>query len=184
MKIKNKVHLIAMVGAMSAMAVVLAILIHFPIFPSVPFLEYDPADIVIYMSTFVFGIPNALLVTVVVSIVQGVTVSAGSGVFGILMHIVSSGTYVLVSGLVYKIITKKSGQILSLTVSTAAGVIATTVIMIGWNLLITPLYMGGTVEEVLSILLFIVFFNVIKAGINGILAALLTYPVRRIVKKL
>lgn len=173
-----------MVGAMSAMAVVIAMLINFPIFPAVHFLEYDPADIVIYMSTFVFGIPTGLIVTLVVSVVQGVTVSAGGGIFGIIMHIIASGTYVVVAGLLYKLLTKKCGQVLSLSLSTIAGVITTTVVMIGWNLLITPLYTGGTIEEVLSMLVLIVLFNVIKTCINGVLAALLTYPTKEIVKKI
>lgn len=38
-------------------------------------------------------------ITLVVSLVQGITVSAASGVYGILMHIISTGTLVLVSAL-------------------------------------------------------------------------------------
>ena len=42
-------------GAMVAISVALVYLIHFPIFPAVAFLEYDPADIPILIGTFVFG---------------------------------------------------------------------------------------------------------------------------------
>lgn len=41
-------------GMLVAIAIVLVYFIHFPIFPAVAFLEYDPADIPILMGTFAF----------------------------------------------------------------------------------------------------------------------------------
>ena len=45
----------AALGMLTALSVVLTWLIHFPIFPGAPFLEYDPADIPILIGTFTFG---------------------------------------------------------------------------------------------------------------------------------
>ena len=37
---------------LTALAVVLAGLIHFPLFPAASFLEYDPADAIVLMTAF------------------------------------------------------------------------------------------------------------------------------------
>lgn len=63
--------MLVMAAVMSAIGVVLALYIHFPLIPAVPFLEYDPADIVIYICTYVFGIPIGIAMTVVVSVEIG-----------------------------------------------------------------------------------------------------------------
>ena len=84
-----------------AIAVVLVYLIHFPILPMLPFMEYDPADVPIMIGTFAFGPLAGIVLTAVTCLVQGLTVSASSGVYGIIMHFVATGTYVLVAGLIY-----------------------------------------------------------------------------------
>ena len=83
---------LAKMGMLVAISIVLVYFIHFPLIPAVPFLEYDPADIPIMMGAFAFGPWAGLLITVVTSLVQGFTVSAGSGVYGIIMHIIATGT--------------------------------------------------------------------------------------------
>lgn len=89
-KQKNLVRL-AKMAMLVAISVILVSIIHFPIFPAVAFLEYDPADIPIFIGTFAFGPIAGLMITVVVSLVQGLTVSAGSGAYGIIMHIIATG---------------------------------------------------------------------------------------------
>lgn len=61
----------AMLGAIS---IVLVSVVHFPLIPAAAFLEYDPADIPILIGTFAYGPLAGLLMTIVVSIIQGVTV--------------------------------------------------------------------------------------------------------------
>ena len=70
-------------AVLSAMSVLLVYLVHFPIFPAAPFLEYDPADIPILIGTFLFGPLGGLIITGGASVLQGVTVSASSGIIGI-----------------------------------------------------------------------------------------------------
>ena len=89
-------------GLMAAVSVMLVAVVHFPIFPAAPFLEYDPADISIFICTFLYGPVSGLLLTLVVSVIQGLTVSAASGPIGIIMHIFATGTFVLVSGNIYR----------------------------------------------------------------------------------
>ncbi len=159
---KNTVKL-AKMGLLVAISLVLVYLIHFPIFPAVSFLEYDPADISIIVGTFAFGPLAGLALTFVTAIIQGLTVSSASGVYGILMHIIATGTFVLVAGNVYRVRKTKKGAILAL----ALGVVAWIIIMFFANLVITPLFMGVTRELVMSLMPFILAFNAIKAGINS-----------------
>ena len=89
-------------GVLAACSIVLVAFIHFPIFPAVSFLEYDPADIPILIGTFLFGPVWGVVLTVLVSAIQGMTVSAQSGVYGIVMHIIATSAFTLVAGTIYK----------------------------------------------------------------------------------
>ena len=107
-------------GAMVAISVALVYLIHFPIFPAVAFLEYDPADIPILIGTFAFGPLAGLALTVVTSVIQGLTVSSGSGLYGILMHVIATGMLVIVSGSIYGRKKTKNMAVVSLLCGMAA----------------------------------------------------------------
>ena len=148
---------------MVAISVALVYLIHFPIMPMVPFLEYDPADIPILIGTFAFGPLAGLVLTVVTSVVQGLTVSAGSGLYGILMHVIATGVLVAVSGGIYSRNKTRKTAVIALV----CGMAAMAVVMMGANMVITPMFMGVPASAVWDLMPFIVGFNVIKAGING-----------------
>ena len=102
MSSREKTVRLAKMGMLVAVSIVLVYFIHFPIFPAVAFLEYDPADIPILIGTFAFGPLAGVILTVVTSVVQGVTVSAASGLYGIIMHIIATSVLVLVAGIIYK----------------------------------------------------------------------------------
>lgn len=87
---KKKTLKLVKMGMLVAISIILVYVIHLPIFPAVPFLEYDPADIPILIGTFAFGPFTGLLLTIATSIIQGITVSANSGLYGILMHIIAT----------------------------------------------------------------------------------------------
>ena len=80
-----------LIGMFSAISVILVYLFRLSLFPAAPFLEYDMADIPIVLITFMYGPSAGLITTVIVSVIQGLTVSAGSGWIGILMHIFATG---------------------------------------------------------------------------------------------
>ncbi|MEG1752786.1 MAG: ECF transporter S component [Christensenella sp.] len=138
------------IAVMAALSIVLVALIHIPMF--LPFLEYDPADIPIFITTFAFGPGIGLILTVIVSVLQGVTVSSAAGIIGIIMHILATGSII---GL-------------------ACGVAVWTLVMVLWNILITPIFMGVPMEQVLTLILpAILPFNLIKAGLNSVLTFVL-----------
>ena len=166
---REKTVRLAKMGMLVAISIVLVYFIHFPIFPAVPFLEYDPADISILIGTFAFGPLAGILLTVVTSVIQGVTVSAASGLYGIIMHVISTSVLVLASGLIYKYNKTRKGAVIALL----CGVAAMTLVMIGANMIITPLFMGVPRNIVWSLMPFIAGFNAIKAGINSVVTFLL-----------
>lgn len=161
---REKTVRLAKMGMLVAISVVLVYFIHFPIFPAVAFLEYDPADIPILIGTFAFGPVAGVLLTIVTSVVQGVTVSAASGAYGIIMHIIATSVLVIVAGVIYKFNKTRKGAVIALICGTAA----MAVVMIGANLIITPLFMGVPRSMVWDLMPFIVGFNAMKAGINSI----------------
>ncbi len=168
-----------MIGLFSAIAVVLVYLLHLPLFPAVSFLEYDMADVPIILITLMYGPSAGLLTTVVVSVVQGLTVSAGSGWIGIIMHIFATGGYVLVAGNLYKRRKTPVGEILSLS----SGALTMVLTMILWNICFTPIFMGAPRAAVLELMPLIILFNVIKAGVNSLIACLVFKAIRQILKK-
>ena len=178
---------LAKLGILTAISVVLVYLIHFPIIPAVPFLEYDPADVPILLGTFALGPVSGLILTIVASLIQGLTVSSASGWYGIVMHIISTGCYVLVAGNIYKAHKSKKNAIKALIFGVAAWVI----IMIPANLFLTPVYLETIVglpaevakSTVTSLLPWIVLFNLIKSIINSVLTFVLYKRVSGILHK-
>lgn len=164
---------------LAALAVILVALIHFPIFPSAPFLEFDLADVPIIIGAFMYGPWWGLALTAIVSVIQGVTVSAASGVSGIVMHFVSTGAYVIAAGLIYNKLHTLKGAVLAMTV----GSIVKTLMMIPLNYIITAKFMGAPVEAVTAMLLPVIIpFNLIKAVGNSVVTFIIYKPVSKLLK--
>lgn len=161
---------IAGMGMLAALSIVFAIFVRFPLIPSALFLEYDAADIPIFLGAFMYGPVAGLIITVVVSIIQGTTVSAGSGFIGILMHIFATGSYVLIAGFIYQHKRTFKGALF--------GMLCGSIVMVGtmilWNIIFTPIFLGWPRKVVYGMLLpAILPFNLIKAGINSAATILL-----------
>ncbi len=153
---------------LTAISIVLVYLIRIPMF--LPFLEYDPADIPIFLATLSFGPATGLILTVVVSLLQGLTVSAGSGWIGIAMHILATGSFVLVAGLLHRRFAGWKGACAAM----GCGVATMTCVMLLWNYLLTPIFMNMPRAEVVPYLLpAFLPFNLIKAGGNALVALVL-----------
>jgi riboflavin transporter len=159
-----------------AISVVLVELVHFPIMPAAPYLEYDPADIPILIGSFAFGPLAGVILTVVAAGIQALTVSAQSGVYGFLMHVVATSTLVVTASLIYRYKHTMLGGIVGLV----SGTIAMSVIMVIANHFVTPLFLGMPTSVVDPMLLPIILpFNLIKAGINSVVTFLVYKAVSR-----
>lgn len=173
---QRKLVTLAMLAGLS---VVLMYLVHFPIIPGASFLEYDMADIPILIGTFLFGPASGLILTALVAVIQGATVSAASGWIGILMHFIATGSFVIVAGLIYKHFATRRSAVWGLV----AGTLTMTAVMIPLNLIFTVMFMGVPQEAVVAMLLpAIIPFNLIKAGINSVLTFFVYKPVSKAMK--
>ncbi|MDL2237756.1 ECF transporter S component, partial [Christensenellaceae bacterium OttesenSCG-928-K19] len=135
------------------------------------------ADVPLFIIAFAFGPVPAFITTVVVSVIQGLTVSAQSGVIGIVMHIAATGTAVLVAGAIYKRSKTKKNAVVSLV----GGVLSMTGVMVIMNLIFTPIFMGVELKVVQAMILpAILPFNLIKAGLNAVIAFAIYKAVGRV----
>ena len=172
----QNVRKLAVMAMLVAVSVVLVYLVHFPIIPAVAFLEYDPADIPILIGAFAYGPAAGILLTIVASVIQGLTVSAHSGLYGILMHCIATSVLVLVSSGIYRLRHSKKGAALALL----CGTLAMGLVMMPANHFITPMFMTVPVDVVDALLLPAVLpFNLIKAGVNSILTFLVYKTISR-----
>lgn len=157
------------IAMFAAISIVLMYFIRFPIIPVAPFLEYTPAEIPVMMAALLFGPGVGLILTVVVAVVQGMTVSAHSGIIGIIMNIFSTGSYVLAAGLIYHYSRNKNTK--KAVIAMLVGIAATTVVMVFWNIIFTPIFMGVPRQVVIDMLVpAFIPFNLIRAGVNSVIA--------------
>ena len=68
--------------------------------PAVSFLKYEPKDVILVITGFLFGPLDAMIVTLVVSLVEMVTISE-TGPIGLLMNVISSASFVGVAAAIY-----------------------------------------------------------------------------------
>jgi len=163
---KNNTKTLTTVAILAAISIALAYVVRFPIFPAVSYLEYEPADMPVIIGGFLFGPFWGLLLTLLVSGLQAMTVSAGSGVIGFFMHVIATSAYMLAASLIYRKMKSNGGVIAGL----AAGTLAATLLMIPLNLIFTPMY-GISIDVVKAMLWPVIIpFNLIKFGINSILS--------------
>ena len=137
------------------------------------FLNFDLKDVIIGIAGFIFGPMAAAGVSVLVSLIEMVTISSTAH-WGFLMNVLSTCSFVCTASFIYRKRRTIFGALLGLVV----GALLMTAVMLLWNYLITPIYMGQP-REVIAAMLVPVFlpFNLIKAGINGALMFLLYKPV-------
>lgn len=170
-------------GMLGALSIVLVLLLRFPLFPAVSFLEFEFGDVPIFLAGFAFGPWWGLALTVVVSVIQGLTVSAESSWIGILMHIIASGLPVMAASLIYQRFRTLEGSIVAMGVGVAVKI----VVMIICNYTISPLFFTSAElpyaqaqDIVVSLMWWIVAFNAIKAVANGIVTYVVYKPLSKV----
>ena len=141
--------------------------------PVVLFLKYEPKDVIIAIGGFLMGPFVSLTISTAVALVEMVTVS-DTGPIGCVMNILSSCSFACTAALIYK----RKRTMGSAAAGLAAGCLLMTAVMLLWNYLITPLYMGSPRQAVAELLLpAFLPFNLLKGGLNTALTLLLYKPV-------
>ena len=147
--------------------------------PVVLFLSYDPKDIIIAIGGFLYGPLSAMGISAVVSLLEMVTVS-GTGFIGCIMNILSTCSFVCVASYLYRKKRTPMGAFMGLLV----GCLVMTGVMLLWNYLITPLYMGYPRDAVAALLLpAFLPFNLLKGGLNAAGTFLLYRPLSGALQK-
>ena len=137
------------------------------------FLQLDLKDTVICIGGFLFGPVASALISLVVALVEMFSVS-DTGPIGMVMNVLATCSFCCTAAFVYKKQHTKKGAVLGLLL----GVVALTVVMLLWNYLITPLYMGVERDVVKGMLVPIILpFNLVKGGLNMALILVLYKPV-------
>ena len=141
--------------------------------PIVLFLKYDPKDSIIAIGGLLLGPLTSFAVALIVSLAEMFTISE-TGILGFLMNVISSCSFACTDALIYKKKTRRSGAMIGLFCGWGSMVL----IMLLWNYLITPVYMGYPREAVAELLIPVFLpFNLMKGGLNAAFAMILYKPV-------
>lgn len=147
--------------------------------PIVLFLKYDPSDVIVTLGGFIWGPMTSCIISVVVAIIEMITVSE-TGILGCIMNIVQTLSFACTAAVIYKKKHTLSGAVIGL----ASGWIISVFVMLLWNYLVTPLYMGYSREAVVEMLLPVFLpFNLLKGGLNASITFLLYKPVVTALRK-
>ena len=176
MKNRDLVKKMTTTAMFAAIAYVLTLVFHFigiRFVSQVPFLSYDPKDIIVCIGGFVLGPIPALIISVVVSFIEMITISS-TGFYGLIMNIFSTCALVIPAALFYKYKKSFAGALISLLI----GFVSEIILMTLWNIIITPIYVGVERDVLISNYLWpIVLFNILKVGINIAMVLILYKPI-------
>lgn len=174
---------LATMAMLAALSVVSIFLIHIRLIPAASFLEYDAADIFVMIAGLIFGPVEGLAVLFVASLIQALTVSIDSGIYGFIMHVISSGVFMLVPVLVYRKFGKSTK---SLIVGVILGTVSLVLVMIPLNIIITGNYFTPMGSQAIIDMLLPIFvpFNLLKGILNSIFSVLVFLPLKSILKSL
>lgn len=173
----TNVKKMVMTAMLSATALAMVVLIRIPI---VLFLSYEPKDVIITIGGFLFGPFMALFVSLITSFLELVTIST-TGIIGLIMNVLATCSFACPAAYIYKKDHTMKGAIIGLV----SGSLLMIAIMLLWNYLITPIYMGIPRAEVVKILVpAILPFNVLKAGLNSAFILLLYKPIVTALRKI
>lgn len=169
---------ITTVGMLCAMAMIVNLIISFPIVPMVSFLRYDPKDILIIIGGFIYGPMTSLIMSFICSIFE--LLVRGGNILDVIMNMVSTCSFACMAAFIYKRHHNQKGANIGLI----CGVILTTVSMLIWNYIVTPIYYGMPRSAVVAILLpGILPFNLIKATMNAVVTWFLYKPLMNILRR-
>ena len=177
----EKLKTMVRMAVLAALSIVLVLVVVPIIPPFAGFLRYDPGDVPILVASFLLGPVQALLITAIVCVIQAVAVSPEGGWVGIVMHFISTGTFALIAGLIYRKFKTFKGAVAGLIL----GSIGMTLIMIPSNLFFTVRFYGVPYDVVKSMLPTVLIpFNFAKSGLNSLITLLVYKPLSNALKKL
>jgi len=179
---RENIKKLTTIAMLSALAYLLALIFHFlpipPMVPAAPFLKFEPKDVVIVITGFMYGPLVVLPMALIVGLLE-MPLSA-TWLYGLIMNVASTCAFAYPAAFIYKEIRTIKGAAIGLT----SGVIITTGIMIPLNYLITPFFMGVPRHVVVAILVTgIGIFNFVKYALVAAITMQLYVPLKKALAK-
>lgn len=169
----SKMKKLTTLAMLSAIAYVVMAVGRISIIPTLPFLKYDPKDVIIAITGFIFGPLSAFIIALLVSLLEMFTIGGSTGFIGFVMNVISTCSFACTAAYIYERKRTLKGAIIGLI----SGVLFMAGIMLLWNYLITPIYLGYPREAVAKMLIpAFLPFNLLKGGLNAALTMLLYKP--------
>ena len=179
MQNSTRIRKMIAVGVFVALSYICCVLFHF----KVAFLSFELKDAVMTIGAMFFG-PLAGFVTVLITcLIEFITISS-TGVYGLVMNLLASFTFVCIGSLVYKLRRSMTGALIGMVLASVSMV----AVMLAANLLITPMYMTAlgnamSTADVAAMIPTLLFpFNLTKAIFNSAVVFLLYKPVSQALK--
>ncbi len=143
------------------------------------FLSLDLKDAVISVVSLLYGPLYGITSVLTVSLIEFFSIST-TGLYGLVMNVLSSGTFALVCGLIYKFKRSFSGAVFA----SCFTVISVTAVMLVANIFITPLYFQMPRQAVIDMLPGLLLpFNLFKSIMNSSIMLLVYKPVTTALRK-
>lgn len=176
MRQNQKIRRMVMIALFCAFSYVAMIFVHI----KVSFLTMDVKDALITLCGLYFGPVSTVLISVLVSFLELITISE-TGLYGFIMNILGSVAFALTVSLFYK--WKKT--LWNAVWGLASGVLVMTAVMVLANLFITPYFLGTTMDAVRGLIPTLLLpFNLLKGVINAGIVLLLYKPISRALRKI
>lgn len=173
-KSNEKIRTTVAVGVFCALSYVACVVFHF----RASFLTFDLKDAVMTVGAMLFGPLYGLAMCIIVSLLEMLTIST-TGLYGFIMNVLASISFVCVGSLIYAHWRTMKGAVVGM----AASVVSMTAVMVLANLIITPFYMGVTVDAVVKMIPTLLLpFNLTKAIFNAALVFILYKPVSNAIR--
>ena len=168
----QKNHLKIRQMVMIALFVAMTYLANFICNFKVGFLSFEAKDAVTTVCAYAFGPVSGIIVAFLSAVIESLSASA-TGIYGFIMNVAGSVTYVGVAGIAYKMKKNITGAVIGVTLAS----ILMTSVMIGLNLVLTPLYMGVDGKAVIDMVIpMLLPFNLVKGIFNSTILLIIRYP--------
>lgn len=164
----------------TSMLIALAFLSIFLLKFKVSFLSFDFKDAILSVITLLYGPLWGIISVCIVAVLEFLTIS-DTGVYGLIMNIISSGVFALSVGFVYKYKRSFSGAIMA----SISAVISVTIFMMLANMLITPHYMGVSTDAVVKLIPTLLLpFNFVKSLMNASVMLIIYKPITSLLRRI
>jgi len=171
----NNLKKIVITSVFAAIAFLLTFVFRF----KVSFLTFDFKDAILAMVSLMYGPLYGISAVGIVAFLEFLSVS-DTGIYGLIMNFISSGTFTLIFGLIYKYKRTLMGAIISVI----AAVFGVTFVMMVANYFITPYYMGVSRSDIVALIPTLLLpFNLAKSVINASATLILYKPVTNTLKR-